>query len=123
MLLTRTRQLYFPIRTSGGGGLYNYSIEGRGLFQDSTKTIGKKGKIYALFGLQPRAIKTGNEGLRKQLLDENRDKNQDKIQKVISDESKEILGKLLKKKKSKITDKSKEILEKLIYGNGLKLLK
>ena len=42
MLLTRTRQLYFPIRTSGGG-LYNYSIEGKGIFQDSIKTIGKYG--------------------------------------------------------------------------------
>ena len=48
MLLTRTRQLYFPIRTSGGG-LYNYSIEGKGIFQDSIKTIGKR--------VQPRAIK------------------------------------------------------------------
>ena len=114
MLLTRTRQLYFPIRISDGG-VYNYSIAGRGIFQGSIKTIGK----YALFGLkraQPRALKLGKE-----LLDENKDK----IQKVISDESKQILGKLLRKKdfSPKITEKSKEILEKLIYGDGLKLLK
>jgi hypothetical protein len=118
MLLTRTRQLYFPIRTSGGG-VYNYSIAGRGIFQDSIKTIGK----YAFFGLQPRAITAGN-GLR---MDENKD-NKERIQKVISDKSKQqaILGKLLKRKKDfspKITDKSKKILEKLIYGDGLKLLK
>ncbi len=122
MLLTRTRQLYFPIRTSGGGGLYNYSIEGRGIFKESIKTIGKKGKIYALFGLnflQPRTA--GNEAL----------KDKYKIQEVIRDESKQlqqaILGKLRKKVKKdfspKITDKSKEILDKLIYGHGLKLLK
>ena len=119
MLLTRTRQLYFPIRTSGGG-LYNYSIEGRGLFQGSIKTIGK----YGLFGL-PRAIKTGNDSALSRAL-----KDKDKIQKVISDESKQLqqakLGKLLKRKKvntPKITEKSKKILEKLIYGDGLKLLK
>ena len=117
MLLTRTKQLYFPIRTRGGG-LYNYSIEGRGLFQGSIKTIGK----YGLFGL-PRAIKTGNDSALSRAL-----KDKDKIQKVISDKSKQraILGKLLKRKKDfspKITEKSKEILEKLIYGDGLKLLK
>jgi len=117
MLLTRTKQLYFPIRTRGGG-LYNYSIEGRGIFQNSIKTIGKYAPL-GLKNLQPRA---GNEA--KELLDENKDK----IQKVISDKSKQraILGKLLKRKKDfspKITEKSKEILEKLIYGDGLKLLK
>lgn len=121
MLLTRTRQLYFPIRTSGGG-LYNYSIEGNGIFQDSIKTIGK----YALFGLQRGQLKLG-----KHRLDENKnkDKRSKMIQKVISDESKQ-LGKLMKRKKDlitkrspKITEKSKEILEKLIYGDGLKLLK
>jgi hypothetical protein len=127
MLLTRTRQLYFPIRTSGGG-LYNYSIGGRGIFQNSIKTIGK----YALFGLnnlsnssprRRRAVTAGNEALL--------EKNKDKIQKVINDESKQILGKLLKRKKvkkeykntPKLTEKSKEILKKLIYGDGLKLLK
>jgi hypothetical protein len=121
MLLNRTRQLYFPIRTSGGG-LYNYSIAGRGIFQDSIKTIGK----YAFFGLQPRAITAGN-GLR---IGENKDNKDKYIQKVISDKNKQlqqaILGKLLKRKKdfsTKITEKSKEILEKLIYGDGLKLLK
>ena len=112
MFLTKTRQLYFPIRISGGG-LYNYSIGGRSIFQDSIKTIGK----YALLGL-PRI---GN-GLR---IDEKKD-NKERIQKVLSDKSKQTLGKLLKRKKvntPKITEKSKEILEKLIYGDGLKLLK
>lgn len=104
MLLTRTRQLYFPIRTSGGG-LYNYSIEGRGIFQDSIKTIGK----HALFGL-PRAIRAGNEALK------------DKIQ-VIRDKSKQLLKRKKVKKEDKITAQSKEILDKLIYGDGLKLLK
>jgi hypothetical protein len=115
MLLTRTRQLYVPIMTSGGG-LYNYSIEGRGIFQKSIKTIGK----YALFGL-PRATTADNEAL----LDKNKDRRFRMIQRVISDESKQILGKLLKRKKqeTRLTEKSKEILEKLIYGDGLKLLK
>jgi hypothetical protein len=120
MLLTRTRQLYFPIRTSGGG-LYNFSIEGRGIFQNSMKTIGK----YALFGLKNLQPRTGNEA--KEHLDENKNKNKDKIQKVISDESKQQASKLFKRKKyyftPKITKTNKEILEKLVYGDGLKLLK
>ncbi len=118
MLLTRTRQLYFPIRTSGGG-LYNYSIEGRGIFQNSMKTIGK----YALFGLKNLQPRTGNEA--KEL--GNKNKNKGKIQKVISDESKQQARKLFKRKKyyftPKITKTNKEILEKLVYGDGLKLLK
>src|ERR1700721_3036642 len=103
MLLTRTRQLYFPIRTRGGG-LYNYSIQGRGIFQDSIKTIGK----YALFGLkraQPRAVTAGK----------------DKIQKVISDVKRKKVKKEYKNT-PKISEKSKEILKKLIYGDGLNLL-
>ena len=123
MLLTRTRQLYFPIRISGGG-LYNYSIEGRGIFQDSIKRIGK----YALFGLnnlsncqknssprRRRAITAGNEALLKE--------NKDKIQKVISDVKRKKVKKEYKNTPTKISEKSKEILEKLIYGDGLKLLK
>jgi hypothetical protein len=117
MLLTRTRQLYFPIRTSGGGGLYNYSIAGGlTIFQDSIKTIGK----YAFFGLQPRAITAGN-GLR---IDENKDNKDKRIQKVISDKSKQMQQrKKVRKEDTRLTEKSKKILEKLIYGDGLKLLK
>src|SRR5205085_3269469 len=101
MLNTKTRQLYVPIRIRGAGvGLY--SLEGKGVFQDSTKAIGK----YALFGLKnlwmnilkPRATTAGKEALKlgKQLLVENKEQ----IQKAISDESKQILSKLLQRKKA-----------------------
>ena len=77
MLLTKTRQLYFPIRTSGGG-LYNYSIEGKGIFQDSIKTIGKR--------VQPRAIKTKAKLLKR---------TKEDFSPKITAKSKEILEKLI----------------------------
>ena len=82
MLLTRTRQLYFPIRTSGGG-LYNYSIEGKGIFQDSIKTIGKR--------VQPRAIKTKALKDKDKLLKRTKEDFSPKI----TAKSKEILEKLI----------------------------
>lgn len=131
-----------------GYGLSSHDIIGNGLLTDSIKTLGK----YSLIGMKklwsniikPRMGIIKNEGIKlgKELYSENKDK----MAKIISEESKKVLKRIVSKGKSsnrvndqlshyeslvknlindnasKVSRRSKETLDKLLYGEGLKKL-